>query len=119
MDGSDVVQITKGTNGRSNSLTIDYEGQRLYWVDFDINNVVSSDMNGKFSRFYIAVLKSLENLAVILYKLVLELPVMLRCTRLLHALQPKCFFARTEPNLSLDSKSLDCKIQTVVDHLEL
>jgi len=46
MDGTNAKQITKGTNGRANALTIDYDGQRLYWVDFDINTIVSSDMNG-------------------------------------------------------------------------
>ena len=48
MDGSNPVNITKPkTVGRVNSLTIDYEARRLYWVDFDINTIMSSDMNGK------------------------------------------------------------------------
>ena len=46
MDGTNALQITKGTIGRANALTIDYDGQRLYWVDFDINTILSSDMNG-------------------------------------------------------------------------
>ena len=47
MDGSNIIQINKATIGRANSLTIDHDGQKLYWVDYEINMIVSSDMNGK------------------------------------------------------------------------
>ena len=47
MDGSNIVQINRGQTGRANSLTIDYEAKRLYWVDYEINTIVSSDMNGE------------------------------------------------------------------------
>lgn len=50
MDGSNVVKITKGATGRPNSLTVDYVAQRLYWVDFDINSIMSSDVNGELFK---------------------------------------------------------------------
>jgi len=48
MDGSNVVKITEDSSvGRANSLTIDYEAQRLYFVDLEINEIISMDMNGE------------------------------------------------------------------------
>ena len=50
MDGTNVVVILPTGSrsvGRANSLTIDYEQQRLYWVDFDINAISTADVNGK------------------------------------------------------------------------
>ncbi|XP_076815785.1 low-density lipoprotein receptor-related protein 6-like [Clavelina lepadiformis] len=67
MDGSNVVQVVKkGITGRANSLTIDHEEQRLYWVDFDINMVISSDMNGGDQRGIIEGQgsKSISSLAI-------------------------------------------------------
>ena len=51
MDGSNVFQITEKRRpaGRANSLTIDYEKQRLYWVDFESNIIMSSDTSGEIT----------------------------------------------------------------------
>lgn len=47
MDGSDVKTLLgNGELGRAHSLTIDYADQRLYWVDLDGNEIVSSNMTG-------------------------------------------------------------------------
>ena len=47
MDGSNVIQINQYTIGRANSLTIDHNAWKLYWVDYEINMILASDMNGK------------------------------------------------------------------------
>ncbi|XP_039253082.2 low-density lipoprotein receptor-related protein 6-like isoform X1 [Styela clava] len=48
MDGSHVTTLLgNGEIGRANSLTIDYENKRLYWVDIDANVIYSSNMTGQ------------------------------------------------------------------------
>nr|XP_026694188.1 low-density lipoprotein receptor-related protein 6 isoform X2 [Ciona intestinalis] len=48
LDGSNVVRLTQiGDVGRASSLTIDYEDRRIYWVDYDSNMIMSSDMEGR------------------------------------------------------------------------
>lgn len=48
MDGSRVTTLLgNGDIGRANSLTIDYEHKRLYWVDIDANVIFSSNMTGE------------------------------------------------------------------------
>jgi len=47
LDGSNVLPLITEGIGRANSLTIDYENQKLYWVDFEVNMIMSSDASGK------------------------------------------------------------------------
>lgn len=51
MDGSGVtVLLGDGMVGRANSLLVDFQQMRLYWVDLDANEIASSNMTGGDTR---------------------------------------------------------------------
>lgn len=48
LDGSGRVAIVTSELGWPNGLAIDYEGQRLYWADAQLDRIETSDLSGRF-----------------------------------------------------------------------
>lgn len=48
LDGSHRVAIVTSELGWPNGLAIDYEGQRLYWADAQLDRIETSDLSGRF-----------------------------------------------------------------------
>lgn len=48
LDGSNRVAIVTSELGWPNGLAIDYEGQRLYWADAQLDRIETSDLSGRF-----------------------------------------------------------------------